>query len=719
MKKIKTHKSIILSVLLGMSVILLFNAPVKATNQKVEKTDTPPVATGENPFFKAFQTPFGLPPFDQINDEHFIPAFKKGMEIERGEIEAIIANPETPTFENTIEAMEKSGEILGNVSRVFFHLYGVDSNDNRQKVAQEVIPLLSQHQSFIALNDKLFQKIKAVYEKKDELNLNLEQKKLLEETYRRFVRSGANLNPEDKEKVKKINQELSVLGLKFRNNLLAETNNFKMFLDKESDLDGLPKTVIDAAAEAAEKAGQKGKWLFTPHKPSWIPFLQYSKNRELREKLYKGYINRGDNDNEFDNKKIIAKIAALRAEFARIMGYKTYADFKLEVNMAKNPQNVTKLLDQLWTPSLNMAKTEAQTLQAMIDKEGGNFKLESWDWWYYTEKLRKEKYDLDDEVLRPYFELNNVRNGAFYVANKLYGLQFVEKKDLPNYHRDARVFEVLEADGTHLGILYTDYFYRGGKRAGAWCGDLRVHSNIDGKENHPVVYCVGNFSLPVGDNPSLLTFEEVSTLFHEFGHALHFLFNKTAYPSLAEPPWDFIELPSQIMEHWCAEPEVLKIFAKHYRTGAVIPQELIDKLVKSSQFNQGFITTEYLAACYLDMKWHTLPEPIEMDTDSFEKSYFKKIGLIPEIISRYRSTYFSHIIGGYDAGYYSYIWAEVLDCDAFEAFKETSLFDADTAKRFRENVLEKGGTEDPMVLYVRFRGTEPKIDGLLKKRGLN
>lgn len=719
MKKQKTKKSVILSVLLGMAVCLFFSAPAAAESQEPEKADITPAVAEENPFFKAFDTPFGLPPFDQIKDGHFIAAFKKGMEIDRREIQDIIDNPEAPTFANTVEAMEKTGEMLGQVSRVFFHLYGVDTNQERQKIAQEIIPLLSQHRSFIALNEKLFQKIKAVYEKKDTLDLNPEQKKLLEETFRAFVRSGANLDPKKKERVREISEEISVLGLKFRNNVLADTNNFKMFLDQESDLEGLPQSVVDAAAQAAEEEGQKGKWLFTPHKPSWIPFLQYSKKRELREKLYKGFINLGDNNNEYDNKKIISRIAALRAEFAGIMGYKTYADFRLEVNMAKNPGNVYKLLDQLWVPSLKMAQNEAQTLQAQIDREDGNFKLESWDWWYYTEKLRKEKYDLDDEALRPYFELNHVRQGAFTVANRLYGLQFIEKKDIPNYHPDAQVFEVLEADGTHLGILYTDYFYRGSKRAGAWCGDLRVHSNIDGKKVHPVVYCVGNFSLPVGDKPSLLTFDEALTLFHEFGHALHFLFNKTTYPGLSEPPWDFIELPSQIMEHWCAEPDVLKLYAKHYQTGEVIPQEMVDKLVKSSQFNQGFTTTEYLAACYLDMNWHTLPEPIEMDTDSFEKSFFKKIGLIPEIVSRYRSTYFSHIIGGYDAGYYSYIWAEVLDCDAFQAFKETSLFDATTAKRFRDNVLEKGGSEDPMVLYVRFRGAEPKIDGLLKKRGLN
>ncbi len=710
----------LLCIIMFTVVLFVQNPFLKADNQENQKeavVQDQPVA--DNPFFKPFDTPFGLPPFDQIRNEHFFPTFVKSMQDEVAEIEVIINNPEAPTFENTLEAMEKTGELLSNVAQVFFHLYGVDNNDERKQIAVKVIPLLSKHRSFITLNDKLFARVKAVHKQKDNLELKAEQKKLLEETYKAFVRSGANLDPDGKEKVKKIDAELSVLGLKFRNNLLTETNSFKMFLDKEEDLEGLPSSVIEAAAVVAEKAGHKGKWLFTLHKPSWIPFLQYSKKRELREKLYKGYINRGDNDNEFDNKKIIAKIASLRVKKAHIMGYKTHADFRLEVNMSKTPANVYKLLDQLWIPTLKMAKNEAKILQSMIDKKGGDFKLQSWDWWYYTEKLRKETYALDDDLLRPYFELNNVREGAFYVANKLYGLQFVEKTDIPNYHKDAQVFEVLEADGSHLGILYTDYYYRESKRGGAWCGGLRDQSNISDKKVHPVVTNVCNFSPPVGDKPSLLTYEQVSTLFHEFGHALHALCNKTTYPSLAYPPWDFIELPSQIMEHWCAEPEVMKIYARHYKTNEVIPQELIEKLQNSSLFNQGFITLEYLAACYLDLNWHTLSEPIEMDTESFEDSYLKKIGLIPEIISRYRSTYFAHIIGGYDAGYYAYIWAEVLDCDAFEAFKETSLFDKETAKRFRDNVLAKGGMEDPMVLYKRFRGAEPKIDGLLEKRGLN
>ena len=717
MKNLKLKKSIILFGIL-CAVVMLFVNSSKAEKKADEQVPTKTITKARNPFFEEWKTPFGVPPFDQIKDEHFMPALKKGMETEIKEIDAIANNTEAPTFENTLVAMEKTGELLNKVSRVFFHLNGADTSDTRRAIANEVTPLLSKHSNSISLNEKLFQRVKAVHEHKDKLNLNLEQKKLLEETYKAFVRSGANLKPEEKEKVKKINEELSVLGLKFRNNLLAETNGFKMYIEKEEDLAGLPQPVKNAAAAAAERDGQKGKWLFTPHRPSWTPFLQYSTKRDLREKLYKGYIMRGDNNNEFDNKKIIAKMAALRVKKANIMGYKTHADFRLEVNMAKTPKNVYDFLNQIWEPALKMAKNERKTMQAMIDKESGKFKLASWDWWYYTEKLRKQKYALDDSLLKPYFQVDNVMQGAFYVANKLYGLKFVEKTDLPKYHKDVKVFEVLEADGTHLGVLYTDYFYRSSKRGGAWCGSLQSQSNIDDKKKHPIVYNVCNFPPPVGDRPSLITFEHASTLFHEFGHALHVLFNKTTYPGIARVPRDFVELPSQVMEHWCAHPDVLKVYAKHYKTGEVIPQDLVDKLKKSSHFNQGFITVEYLAASFLDMNWHTLTEAKEVDTNKFESDYLNKIGLIPEIISRYRSTYFAHIIGGYDAGYYAYIWAEVLDCDVFEAFKETSLFDQKTAKSFRDNVLAAGGREDAMVMYKRFRGAEPKIDGLLKKRGL-
>jgi peptidyl-dipeptidase Dcp len=675
----------------------------------------------ENPLLGEFDTPFQVPPFDKIQEEHYLPAFKEGMEQQNMEIEAIVNNPETPTFENTIEAMEGTGSLLRRVGNVFGVLNGSMTNDNMQKIAKEVAPLESKHEDGIRLNEKLFQRIKAVYEQKDKLDLTTEQNTLLEKYYKDFVRSGANLDEEKKAKLKEINQELSVLTVKFGENVLKENNRFEMVIDKEEDLAGLPQAVITGAAEAAKERGHEGKWVFTIHKPSMIPFLQYSEMRDLREKIFKAYINKGNNNDELDNKAILSKIAALRVERANLLGYKTHADYVLENNMAKNPENVYKFLDQLWKPALKMAKREAKELQEMIHKEGHDFKLQPWDWWYYAEKLKKAKYALDEEMLRPYFKLENVREGAFSVASKLYGIQFIERTDIPKYHKDAKVFEVKEADGSHIGILYTDYFPRASKRGGAWMNSFRKQSRLHGKDIYPVITNNGNFSKPTGDKPALISSEEVSTLFHEFGHALHGLLSDCTYNRLSgtSVPRDFVELPSQIMENWVFEPEVLKMYARDYKTGEVIPQELIDKLKKASQFNQGFATVEYLAASYLDMDWHTLAEAKELDVDKFETESLNKIGLIPEIIVRYKSPYFNHIFsGGYSSGYYSYIWAEVLDADAFEAFKETSLFDQKTAQAFRENVLKRGGTEDPMVLYKRFRGAEPTVEPLLKKRGL-
>ncbi|MFQ6108535.1 MAG: M3 family metallopeptidase, partial [Candidatus Aminicenantales bacterium] len=515
--------------------------------------------------------------------------------------------------------------------------------------------------------------------------------------------------------------ELSVLTLKFGENILKEDNRFELVIDKEEDLAGLPQSVVTAAAEAAKERGHEGKWVFTLHKPSMIPFLQYSEKRDLREKIFKAYINRCNHNDELDNKALLSRIVTLRIEKAHLLGYKTHADFILEMNMAKKPENVYGLLDQIWKPALEMAKKESRELQGMIQKEGKDFKLKPWDWWYYAEKVKKAKYDLDEEMLRPYFKLENVRNGAFYVANKLYGLQFIERKDVPKYHEDVKVFEVRDTDNTQVGILYTDYFPRASKRGGAWMNSFRKQYRMDGGEIHPIITNNGNFSKPTGKKPALLSSEEVLTLFHEFGHALHGLLSNCTYYRLSGTavPRDFVELPSQIMENWAFEPEVLKMYAKHYETGEVIPQELIDKIKKASLFNQGFATVEYLAASYLDMDWHTLSEAGEIDVEKFETESMNRIGLIPEIVVRYRSPYFRHIFsGGYSAGYYSYIWAEVLDADAFEAFKENGLFEPKTALSFRKNILERGGTEDPMSLYIRFRGAEPKVEPLLKRKGL-
>jgi peptidyl-dipeptidase Dcp len=671
----------------------------------------------DNPFFKNYDTPFEVPPFDKIKFEHFLPAVEEGIKQQQTEINAIVNNQETPTFENTLEAMDNSGKLLSNVTSVLFNLLSANTSDELQQISKDASPLLSKNSDDIILNEKLFARIKILYDQKDKLNLRRDQSKLLEDTYKRFTKRGVNLSEKDKEKLRSINSELSLLSLQFSENLLKETNAFKLVIDNEKDLDGLPANVITGAADEAKKNGMEGKWVFTLQKPSLIPFITYADNRELREKIYKGYYNRGDNNNERDNKELIKKIVALRIEKAKLLGYDTHAEYVLDDTMAKTPENVYKLLNRLWDAALPMAKKEADELQKMIYAEGNNFKLESWDWWYYTEKLKKAKYDLDEEEIRPYFQMENVRKGAFDLAGKLWGITFTELQRIPTYHPEVTVYEVKEKDGRHIGLLYTDYFPRDSKRGGAWMNSLRRQN----KDVTPVICNVGNFSKPAGDTPGLLSLDEVNTLFHEFGHGLHGLLSKTNYISQSgtSVSRDFVELPSQVMENWVTEPEILKTFAFHYKTGEVIPDDLIEKIQKTAHFNQGFITVEYLAASLLDMKYHTLKSVSDLDVNKFETEALNEIGLIPEIISRYRSTYFQHIFSsGYDAGYYSYIWAGVLDADAFEAFKETSLYDQKTAASFRENVLSKGGTEDPMVLYKNFRGKEPSIEPLLKRRGL-
>lgn len=675
----------------------------------------------ENPLLREFNTPFGVPPFDQIKEEHFLPAIKTGIEIHKKEIESIVKNPEPPNFENTIEALEKSGRLLQKVVDVFSVLNGCMTNDNMQKIAKEVAPMMAKHMDEIRMNPELFKKIKAVYERRDKLNLNKEQKKLVEEYYKDFVRGGANLDDAKKARLMEINQQLSLLSVKFGENVLKEENKFELVIEKKEDLEGLPQSVIQAAEETAKERKHEGKWVFTLKKPSLIPFLTFSAKRDLREKIFKAYINRGNNNDELDNKKIISQIIALRAEKAKLLGYKTHAHLILEENMAKTPEKVYELLNKIWESALKVAKREAKELQEMIEKEGGKFKLEPWDWWYYAEKVRKEKYQLDEEMLRPYFKLENCIEGVFYVANKLYGIKFEERKDIPKYHPDVKVFEVKESDGSHIGIFYVDYFPRASKRSGAWMTSFRKQSMLDGKMVNPIIVNVGNFTKPTSEKPALLSIEEVETMFHEFGHALHGLLSKCTYPSLSGTavPRDFVELPSQIMENWALEPEVLKVYAKHYQTGEVIPSELVEKIKNSRKFNQGFATVEYLAASFLDMDYHTLEDVKEIDPIKFEEESMKRIGMIPEIVVRYRSTNFQHIFsGGYSAGYYSYIWSEVLDADAFEAFKEKGIFDPQTALSFRKNILEKGGSEDPMTLYKRFRGREPKVEPLLKRRGL-
>ncbi|WP_337867036.1 M3 family metallopeptidase [Ignavibacterium sp.] len=672
-----------------------------------------------NPFFEEWNTPFQTPPFSKIKNEHFLPALEEGIKQQRAELELIINNSETPTFQNTIAALEKSGKLLTKVTRVFFNLTSANTNEELQKTAEKITPELTKLNNDIYLNEKLYKRIKTVYDEKEKLNLSKEELRLLDTYYSDFTRAGIGLSENKKLRLREINQQLSSLQLKFGDNLRKETNALGLDIDKEEDLIGLPDAVIKAASELAEANGLKGKWAFNLQRPSWTPFLQYSQRRDLREKIYKAYINRGNNNNEFDNKEIIKQIIQLRIEKAKLLGYETYAHFKLEKNMSKTPENVLKFLNELWLPSINQAKQESAEMQKLIDAEGGNFKLAGWDWWYYAEKAKKAKYALDQEMLRPYFKMENVRKGAFDVASKLYGIKFIKRNDIEVYDNDVEVYEVQESDGSLVGILYTDYYPRDGKRAGAWMSYYRGQSNIDGEMIYPLVVNVGNFTKPTSDKPALLSFDDVNTLFHEFGHALNGLFNRSVYPGSKRSPVDFVELPAQIMENWAAHPEVLKMYARHYQTNEPIPDELIQKIQNSKYFNKGFEQTEYLAASFLDMDWHTMKEPTEIDVNKFEESSLNKIGLIPEIASRYQSTNFNHIFGGdgYSAGYYGYSWAAVLDADAFEAFLETDLFNKNVAKSFRENILEKSGSDDPMELYKMFRGREPKVDALLKRLG--
>jgi peptidyl-dipeptidase Dcp len=682
----------------------------------------------ENPFLKKYNTEFEIPPFSKIDESDFMPAFKMGIEAHNREIDSIIKNSEDPSFENVIIELERSGSLLDRVGAVFFNLSGSTSNEAIQNIEKDISPILSQHYDSISLNPKIFKKIKYLWDNIDNLNLSIEERKILEEKYKNFIRNGALLEGDDKKKYSSINQEISKLSVEFSQNLLAETNNFEIILN-ENDLDGLPDDIIALAKEEADKKYKetkdsiyKDKYIFTPHRSSLYPFLTYSKRRDLREKLYKGYIMRGDNNNEFDNKEITAKISSLRVERANLLNFETHAHYVLDNTMAKTPEAVYGLLDQLWQPALSRASKELEELQSLVNKEGGNFKIASWDWWYYSEKLRKEKYDLNDEELKEFFTLDNTIDGIFKTANKLFGLSFSERFDIELYHEDARVWEVRDKDGSHLGIYIGDYYTRSSKRGGAWMSTFKDQSNFDGKER-PIVVNVCNFPPPSNDKPSLLNLEHVTTLFHEFGHALHGLVTNTEYKSLSgtSVSRDFVEFPSQVLEHWAVEPELLKSYAKHYKTGESIGDDLILKMQNASKFNQGFANVEYLAASYLDMDWHSLTTNEIQDTVEFEKNSLKKIGLIDEIVSRYRTTYFQHIYSSsYSAGYYSYIWAAVLDSDAFSRFKNSGeIFNKDLAEKYRKYILEKGGTEDPMELYRSFAGSNPEISALLNDRGLN
>ena len=686
-----------------------------------------------NPFFQDWITEYEVPPFMDIKNEHYMPAFKKGMKDNLAEIEVIIKNTEAPTFANTIEELERSGKLLGNVQRVFSNLASSNTNPKLQELQRDLSPMLSAHYDKIVLNEDLFNRVEEIWNNRESIDLNKEQQKLLKDTRKQFVRSGALLDDSQKDQITKINSKISELSTEFGQNLLAETNGFELILNK-SDLDGLSDGVVSAAYELATqnmdntdseeaKEKYKDKYVFTPHRTSMYPFLTESTRRDLREKLYNSYVMRGDNNNETDNKKIAVLIAKLRAERANIMGYKSHAHFVLDENMLKTPEEVYDLLIQLWKPALKRAKIEVADMQSVADSEGKDFKIAAWDWWHYSEKVRKEKYDLDESAIRPYLSLDNVIQGVFNTTNKLWGLNFREIFDIDTYHPDARIWEVTDKDGSHLAIFIGDYFTRSNKRGGAWMSSFKGQSNLDGKQR-PIVVNVCNFPAPVGDNPSLLSFENAITLFHEFGHAMHGILTDVTYGSMAgtSGPRDFIELPSQLLEHWVSEPEVLKSFATHFETGESMPDELIEKLLKAGKFNQGFINTEYLAASLLDMDWHTMSVlDAQNISNNFEKNSMNKIGLIDQIAPRYRSSYFAHIFsGGYSSGYYSYVHAAVLDSDAFEAFKEVgNVFDPELSSKLRKEIYEKGSTEEAMDLFVNFRGRKPIIEPLLKVRGLD
>ncbi len=699
-----------LFLLIAMALILGYGCQLKNESKK----------SMENPLLSSFETPFQVPPFEQIKPEHYMPAFLEGMKQEKAAVEAIISNTEAPSFENTIEALENSDELLSRISSVFYNLTSAATSDELEKISMELAPIMSGHNDDIRLNETLFAKVKMVYEQRETLDLTTEQLTLVENTYKNFVRGGANLDEEAKTRFREINKELSVLFLNFGQNVLKENNRFMLVIDNEADLAGLSSTSIAAAAKKAKEKDLEGKWVFTIHKPSLLPFLANAENRDLRQKMFEAYINKANYDDSLDNKAIINDIVNLRIEKAQLLGYENFSAYILDKNMAKNADNVYKLLDQIMPNALRVAKKEVADMQKMIAADGHNFKLAPWDYDFYATKVKQEKFALNENEIRPYLKLDNVRDGMFWVANQLYGISFTQLENMPVYHPEVEVFEVKEENGDHVGILYMDYHPRESKRSGAWCTSYRSQKYENGERVAPVMSIVCNFSAPTADAPALLTVDETETLFHEFGHALDGLFANKHYASLRTPR-DFVELPSQIMEHWAFEPEVLNHYAKHYQSGESMPAELITKIEKAGKFNQGFATTEYLAASYLDLDWHTQTQVQKWDVNAFEAAAMKKINMIDEIVPRYRSPYFLHVFSGdgYASAYYSYIWAEVLDADAFEAFKEHGIFDKTTASAFRTNVLELGGTEDAMELYKKFRGSEPGIQPLLNNRGLN
>ena len=667
-----------------------------------------------NALLRESKAPFGAPEFPLYSVADYKEGFDKGIVEKKADIKKIIEGTEAPTFENTIEALEKSGKLLDKVSNIFFTLNESDNSDEMTEVENYVIPLLTDLGGYIYMNDTLFARIRSLYDNREALSLDEEQSIVLENYYNAFVRGGALLDEAGKAKLLEINTQLGLAGIEFGKNLLNDNKAYKLVITEKKELAGLPESIVEAAAEAAKADSIEG-WLFTLDKPSCIPFLQYADNRELRKQIYNAYYGRGDNNNANDNKAIITKILKLRKEKANLLGFKTYAHFVLDEKMAKTPDAALNLLNSIWAPAMERAKEESAAL-----REIAGHKIEGWDWFYYTEKLRKAKYALNDADIKPYFALDKVLQGAFDCAKKLYGVEFVKRTDIPVYHKEVTAYQVLDATGDHLGIFYTDFFPRASKRQGAWMVNFVNQSNIGGKSIRPFIVNVCNFTAPQGDTPALLNIDETRTLFHEFGHALHGLLTQAHYPSVSgtNVKHDFVELFSQINEKWAIHPEVLRTYAKHYQSGEVIPDSLIEKMQRSSHFNSGFETSEVVAAALLDMKMHLIEDYTNFDCNTFENELRKELGFIDEIEYRYRSTNFSHVFGGgYEVGYYSYLWAEVLDCDAFELFKEKGIFDAETAKSFKQ-LLEMGGSKDPMREYRRFRGADPDPAALLRTRGL-
>ena len=676
----------------------------------------------DNPFFKDWNTPFGVPPFDEIKFKHFWPAFQAGMAEEMAQIWDIIRNPAAPTFENTIVAIDNSGDLLRKVTPVFSGLSSVNNSPELQEIARQVSPAMSRHRDDISLNSELFKRVTAVYTQKDRLTLNVEQAKLLENTYRRFIRGGADL-PEDKqEQLRQINSELANLQLSFSQNLLAETANFWMAESDVSKLTGLSDAMLVEAKLRALKANDANAYYFGLDNPSIMPFLENADNRELRTEMLNAYLKRANHDNAQDNKENIKKIVTLRLERAKIMGYDNFAQMAIEDRMSKDPETVMTFINELWMPSLNMAKTELTDIERMMKRANVAMPSTPADWRYFFNKSKQQKYSINQEEIRQYFQLENVREGIFYVCNRLWDITFEEVKNIPVPHPEATAWHCKDKDGTTLGLVYLDMHPRPGmKNGGAWCGSYRPQYFDDGKRVYPIVTIACNFTRPSGDKPALLTSDEVNTFFHEFGHGLDGLFRATKYRGISSTERDFVEFASQMMEHWAFEPEVLKVYAKHYRTGASIPSSLVKKIAQNEMYGQGFITTEFLAAALLDMEYHLLKEiPSGFDIEKFEQSVLDKYGLISQIPPRYRSTYFSHTFsGGYSAGYYMYIWAEQLDSDAFEAFLEKkNIFDPDLANKLRYEIFARGGTEDAIILYKNFRGKEPDVKALIRNRGL-